>query len=140
VQVDGTRALRLEEGETLAALVGPDGRERRRAELERAGLREEGGALRFTPREPGLWQVKVQVAGQERVEPRLAFAVGPDPREADTRRLEPSELTAWFGGEAHARVDGDARAAGGGRDVPLWSILLVLGIVAFLVEGLLLTS
>lgn len=140
VQVDGTRALRLEEGEALAALVGPDGRERRRAELERAGLREEGGALRFTPREPGLWQVKVQVAGQERLEPRLAFAVGPDPREADTRRLEPSELTAWFGGEAHARVDGDARAAGGGRDVPLWSILLVLGIVAFLIEGLLLTS
>ena len=37
------RAIRLEPGEELVALVGPDGRERRRTELERAGLREEGG-------------------------------------------------------------------------------------------------
>lgn len=138
--VGAPRVVRLEEGESLAALVGPDGRERRRAELERAGLREETrGQVKLTPREPGLWQVKVQVGGQEKVEPRLAFAVTPDPRESDTRRLDPSELTAWFGGASHARVEGDARAAaGGGREVPLWSILLALGLAAFLVEGLLL--
>ncbi len=131
--IGGARILRLEEGEALAALVG---RERRRAELERAGLREEGsGAFRFTPREPGLWQVKVAAGGQERLEPRLAFAVAPDPRESDTRRLEPSELTAWFGGETHAKVEGEARAARGGPEVPLWSILLVLGLAAFVLEG-----
>ena len=132
------RALPLEPGEELAALVGPDGRERRRAELERAGLRDEGGVARFTPKEPGLWQVKVASGGVERIEPRLAFAVAFDPRESDTRRLRPEELTAWLGGAAHAKVEGDARASGGGAQVPLWSILLGLGVAAFFLEGLLL--
>jgi hypothetical protein len=138
-RVGEARALRLDEGEALVALVGPDGRERRRNELEREGLKEEGGALRFTPREPGLWRVKVAAGGAERIEPRLSFAVAFDPRESDTRRLQPEELTAWLGGAAHARVDGDAQAGGAGRDVPLWSILLVAGVLLFLVEGLLIT-
>jgi hypothetical protein len=136
--VDVRRPLALAEGEALAALVGPDGREHRRPELERSGLQEEGGALTFAPPEPGLWQVKVSVKGEERVDPRFAFAVWPDPRESDTRRLEPGELTAWFGGEGHARVEGEARAAGG-REIPLWSVLLVLGVAAFLAETFLLT-
>ncbi len=130
--------LRLEEGESLAALLGPDGRERRRSELNRTGLSGGGREQRYTPREPGLWQVKVSAQGQERVEPRLAFAVAPDPRESDTRRLEPSELTAYFGGASHAKVEGEARTAGAGRNVPLWSILLLLGIAAFFLEGVLL--
>jgi hypothetical protein len=138
--VGAPRSLRLDEGESLVALVGPDGRERRRAELERSGMREEGrGVWKVIPREPGLWRVKVEAGGQEKLEPRLAFAATPDPRESDTRRLDPGELTAWFGGASHAKVEGDARAAAGaGREVPLWSILLALGIAAFLVEGLLL--
>jgi hypothetical protein len=135
--VGATRTLRLEEGEALAALVGPDGRERRRGELEREGLRESRGAVEIVPREPGLWQVKVRAGGQERLEPRLAFAVVPDPRESDTRRLAPAELTAWFGGAAHATVEGEARAPRG-EEVPLWSILLVLGVALFLLEGVLL--
>jgi hypothetical protein len=141
VLVGEPKLLRLEEGEALAALVGPDGREHRRAELERAGLREDvRGQVKVVPREPGLWQVKLAAGGQERLERRLAFAVAPDPRESDTRRLDPSELTAWFGGESHAKVEGDALAAGGGRrELPLWSILLGLGLAAFLLEGLLLT-
>ncbi len=138
-KVGEPRALRLDEGEELAALVGPDGRERRRAELERAGLKEDGGALRFTPREPGLWQVKVSAGGAERIAPRLAFAVAFDPRESDTRRLGPEELTAWLGGAAHAKIEGAAQAAGTGRQVPLWSILLVLGVAAFFLEGLLIS-
>ena len=82
------RTLRLGEGEALVALVGPDGRERPRAELERGGLVEaEPGALELTPRVPGLWQVKIAQGGQERLEPRLAFAVSPNPRESDTRRI-----------------------------------------------------
>ncbi len=139
VMVGGSRALALDEGERLVALVGPDGRERGRAELERAGLAERpDGVLAFSPPEPGLWQVKVRAGGQERLEPRLAFSVGADPRESDTRRLEPSELTAWFGGAAVARVDGEARTPGGGAQVPLWSVLLVLGVAAFFLEGVLL--
>ncbi len=137
-KVGEPRTIRLEDGEELAALIGPDGRERRRSELERAGLKEEGSGLRFTPREAGLWQVKVSAGGAERVEPRLAFAVAFDSRESDTRRLRPEELTAWLGGAAHAKVEGDAQAGGAGRQVPLWSILLVLGVAAFFLEGLLL--
>jgi hypothetical protein len=136
-RVGEPRAIALQPGEALVALVGPDGRERRRAELERAGLEERGGALRFTPREPGLWQVRVAAGGTERLEPRLAFAVAFDPRESDTRRLRPDELTAWLGGEAHARVEGQAGAGRPGAEVPLWSILLVLGVVAFFLEGVL---
>lgn len=138
--VGARRTIRLDEGEALVAVVDPAGRERSRAELERAGLAEPAqGVVEWTPREPGLWQVKVRVRGDERLEPRLAFAVTPDPRESDTRRLAPGELTAWFGGEGHARVEGGARAAvGGGRDLPLWSVLLVLGVAAFFLEGLLL--
>jgi hypothetical protein len=137
--VGARRAIRVGEGETLAALVGPDGRERPRAELERAGLADEGpGAYGFAPPEPGLWRVKVASRGGERVDRRLTFAVWPDPRESDTRRLAPGELTAWFGGEGHAQVEGDARASGG-REVPLWSVLLVLGLAAFFLEGLLIS-
>jgi len=136
-KVGEPRTIRLEPGEELVALVGPDGRERRRPELERAGLRDDGGGPRFVPREPGLWQVKFAAGGTEKLEPRLAFAVAFDPRESDTRRLSPDELTAWLGGAAHAKVEGDAQAGGGGRQVPLWSILLVLGVVAFFLEGLL---
>jgi hypothetical protein len=136
--VGAKRTVHLGEGESLASFVGPDGRERPASELSRAGLASPSpGVLEWTPPEPGLWRVKVSVRGEEREEPRLAFTVAPDPRESDTRRLEPSELTAWFGGEGHARVEGSAQAAAG-HDVPLWSILLVLAVAAFLVEGLLL--
>jgi hypothetical protein len=135
--VGTARTIRLEDGETVAALVGPEGRERRRGELEREGLHEVKDGVELSPREPGLWQVKVVVGGQEKLEPRLAFAVVPDPRESDTRRLEPSELTAWFGGADHAKVEGEARASRGAQ-VPLWSILLVLGVAAFFLEGILL--
>jgi hypothetical protein len=138
VRVGEPHALRLEPGEELASLVGPDGRELRRPELERAGLRDDG-VLRFSPREPGLWQVKVAAGGAERVEPRLAFVVAFDPRESDTRRLKPDELTAWLGGATHAKVEGDGRVSIGGPSMPLWSILLVLGVAAFFVEGLLLS-
>jgi hypothetical protein len=132
------RTLRLGEGEGLVALLGPDGRERSRSELEREGLTENPpGVLEWTPREPGVWRVKVAAGGAERLEPRLAFVVSPDPRESDTRRLDPSELTAWFGGETHAKVEGQAHAAGG-KEIPLWSILLVLGLAAFFLEGVLL--
>jgi len=138
--VGAPRTIRPDDGETIAALVGPDGRERREADLEREGARgAERGGIVYAPRLPGLWQVKVQSArGEERLEPRLAFASTTDPRESDTRRLRAGELTAWFGGEALAKVEGDASgAAGGGRQIPLWTLLLALGLAAFFLEGLL---
>jgi hypothetical protein len=47
-------------------------------------------------------------------------------------------LTAWFGGESHARVASERRA-GAGPELPLWSILLVLGVAAFFLEGTLIS-
>jgi hypothetical protein len=130
--VEAPRAVAVGEGQTLVSVVGPDGRERPASALRSAT----GGPPIVVPDQPGLWQVKVEERGQARLDPRLAFAVHPDPRESDTTRLDPQELTAYFGGATHARVATDR--PGGERDIPLWSILLVLGIAAFLAEGLLL--
>lgn len=135
--VGAPRTVRPEPGERIAALLGPDGREARGAALERM-LSGDPQAPTIRPRLPGLWQVKVLGRSGERLEPRLAFAVWPDPRESDTRRLAPSELTAYFGGEAVAKVAGNGEAPGGERAIPLWSMLLVLGVAAFFAEGLLL--
>jgi hypothetical protein len=137
--VGAPRQVRLDEGRSVRALVGPDGKERSRRELEAAGAEvSEGGAvLAFTPRLPGLWQVKVADRGGDRLDPTLAFAVVPDPRESDTRRLEPAELTAWLGGEAHARVDGQGTAAAT-QGVPLWTWLLAAAVALLLAEGFLL--
>jgi len=130
--VGAPRPLAAPEGLRIAALLGPDGRERR-------DLPSKEGVVVATPDRPGLWQVKVRdlATGGERIDPALAFAVWPDPRESDTRRLEPPELTAWFGGESHARVAADGRAPEN-RQLPLWSWLLLLAVAAFLAEGLLL--
>jgi len=128
------RVVPLFEGQKLRALVGPDGRERGPDSLAAPG--GDSGPPALVPDRPGLWQVKVEEGGQERLEPRLAFAVLPDPREADTTRLDPQELTAWFGGASHAKVAAEG-APRGDRPVPLWSILLVLALAAFLGEGLL---
>jgi len=130
--VGAPRPLAVPEGIRIAALQGPDGRERR-------DLATKEGVVVATPDRPGLWQVKVRdlATGGEKLDPALAFAVWPDPRESDTRRLEPSELTAWFGGEAHARIAADGRAPEN-RQLPLWSWLLLLAVAAFLAEGLLL--
>jgi len=116
----------------VAAVVAPDGRERKVSAPEPG----QDGVVSITPDIPGLWQVKVSENGKERPDPRLSFAVWPDLRESDTRRLEPSELTAWFGGASHARVAGD-KPSGEGRQVPLWSWLLLVALAAFLTEGLL---
>jgi hypothetical protein len=136
--VGAPRSIRLEDGRALAALVAPDGRERRVEAVAGLAVAADGTGATFTPRAPGLWQVKVRERGQERIDPRLAFAVWPDPRESDTRRLDVAELTAYFGGATHARVEGEASAAAGSRAIPLWSLLLLVGVAAFFVEGILL--
>ena len=132
--VDAPRAVAgRRRGSSSSAVVGPDGRSarRRRCSAARPAVRPA-----FVPDRPGLWQVKVEERGQQRLDPRLAFAVLADPRESDTTRLDPQELTAYFGGANHARLASDRPA--GDREIPLWSILLALGLAAFLLEGLLL--
>jgi hypothetical protein len=130
-QVGVPRVLALSEGQKAVALVGPDGREH----PLRPG--PGGAAPAAVPDRPGLWQVKVEEGGQEHLDPRLAFAALPDAREADTTRLDPQELTAWFGGSGHARL-AEQGAPRGDRHVPLWSILLAAAVALFLAEGALL--
>jgi hypothetical protein len=140
--VGTARIIRAGAERPLTALVGPDGKEWPRRELEAAGLEavEGGAAVSFVPRRPGLWQVKVAEGGGERLDPSLAFAASPDPRESDTRRLDPALLTAYLGGEALARVQGQGGQAAVTRGVPLWSVLLAAAVGLFLAEGLLLGS
>ena len=130
-RVGAPHPLPLGDGQRAVALLGPDGRER----PLRAGPGGEPAAA--VPDRPGLWQVKVEEGGQERLDPRLAFAALPDPRECDTTRLDTRELTAWFGGSSHARL-ADAGAPPSDRSTPLWSILLAAAVALFLAEGLLL--
>jgi len=138
VAVGEARKLALEEGEALGALVAPDGRELRGRALERALQKDADGALVFRPDLPGLWQAEVVTGGAARLEPRLAFSATFDPRESDTRRLSPDELAAHLGGAQHAKVEGGAQdGAAGGKAVPLWTLLLALGLLAFFLEGLL---
>jgi hypothetical protein len=136
----GERRILLGDGRKLAALIGPDGRERRGAALPGEGLVEGPGEVRVRPRLPGLWQVKVADRTGERLDPKLAFAVWADPRESDTRRLVQTELTAWLGGEKVARVEGEGGRPTSGAGVPLWSILLLVGLAAFFAEGLLVAT
>ena len=126
------RAIVVGDAQRLVSVLGPDGRDRPAAALQRAP----GGPPTLAPDQPGLWQVKVEERGQTRFDPRYAFAALPDPRESDTTRLDPQELTAYFGGETHVSHAGDT--PGGSREIPLWSILLLLGIAAFVGEGMLL--
>lgn len=139
--VGSPRTLHLGPGRRLSALVGPDGVARPARDLgAAAAVAPDGGSdLTFTVRQPGAWQVQVEERGATRVEAGLAFAAVIDAREADTRRLEPAALTAWLGGEATARVDGQGGAAPAGPGLPLWSMLLALAVALFLAESALLS-
>jgi hypothetical protein len=123
------RPLPGEEGRKLVALVDPDGKELP------PPASPPGGKATFVPERPGVWQVKMQDAAGTKLDPRLAFAVQPDPRESDTARLDPVELTAYFGGASHAKVAGEKPPAQSEHSIPLWSILLALGLAALLAEG-----
>jgi Aerotolerance regulator N-terminal len=134
------RTLHLGPGRRLAALQEPDGTSRPARDLgaSLATTADGGNDVTFTPRLPGVWRAQVEERGATRADGSLAFAAVVDPRESDTRRLEPEALTTWLGGRAIAHVDGPAGGAGGGAGVPLWSILLAVAVALFLAEAALL--
>jgi hypothetical protein len=121
--VGATHLLVPGEGESIAAVIGPDGRER---PLER----EESGLRVQQLDRPGLYRV---MGADDRALAELAFAVRVDPAESDTRRLEPAELQAHLGGERSAVEQGPV--AERRRETPLWSVLAALAILAFCAEG-----
>jgi hypothetical protein len=130
--VGAPRRLEPGEGARLVAVVAPDGSERRAEALPPSA--GPGSPRVIVPDRPGPWGVRVERGGQVQLDPALAFAAVPDARESDTRRVDAAELTAWFGGAEHAAVAADARPE---RALPLWSILLVVALAAFFLEGVL---
>ena len=134
------RTLHLGPGRRLEALVAPDGKAWPARDLgATVTTRPDGGGdVTFTPRQPGVWQARVEERGATRVDAALAFAAVVDPRESDTRRLEPAALTAWLGGQGTARVDGAGGGGGGTSELPLWSVLLAVAVALFLAEAALL--
>lgn len=92
--------------------------------------------VRVKVERPGIHRVWTDGEGGARERPELAFASWLDPEASDTRRLDPDELRALFGaGNARVQASPDAKR---GRDTPLWSLFLLLGVAAFFVEGALL--
>jgi hypothetical protein len=114
----------------VSAVVGPDG--------TRLPVRREpgSGAAAVSLQQPGLYRVEVQPAsGAVREEPSLAFVARLDPKESDLRRVDEAELKAQLGGAGSAQVASSAQAAEGARGTPLWTPLLLLGVLALFGEG-----
>ena len=78
---------------------------------------------------------KVLAGNPAREQPDLAFVALLDPRESDLRRVDEAELKAQLGGAGSAQVASSAREAQGPRGTPLWSALLLLGVLALVGEG-----
>jgi len=86
--------------------------------------------------EVGLVQVKLTGPdGRGREERESDIPVAFDPRESDTRRLDPREVTARYGGVV--RSSADSANATSFRQLPFWMELLVLAVVLFSTEALL---
>jgi len=128
--VGDERVLVPPTGTRIAAVRGPDGAA---LPLRREPGSEVAGALVAAP---GLYRVEVQPErGPTREEPGLDFVGRLDPRESDLRRVAEDELMAQLGGSGSAQVASSALAAEGIRGTPLWSALLLLGVLAILGEG-----
>ena len=77
---------------------------------------------------PGRHQVTLATG------PSLGFASTIDPAASDTGRWSPDELAAWFGED----VVKTAGLSGPSAKTPLWTWLLILGVLLFFFEGTLL--
>lgn len=130
--VGAPHPLDAPEGTRIDAVIGPDGRERPIL----AGREGQPPRVEETTRS-GLYLVRGRLPGEETSHdlPGVSFAVHTDPAESDTRRLDASELSARFAGEKVAVATDPAAART--RETPLWSMLLAVGVLAFLTEGVL---
>ncbi len=86
--------------------------------------------------EVGLVQVKLTDADGHSLESREGdLPVAFDPRESDTRRIDPREVTARYGGVVH--TPGTSAGATGFQQLSFWMQLLVLTVILFSAEALL---
>jgi len=86
--------------------------------------------------EVGLVQVKLADTDGHHIESRAEdIPVAFDPRESDTRRLDPREITARYGGMV--RSTAASADATGFQQLSFWMQLLVLAVILFSVEALL---
>jgi hypothetical protein len=84
--------------------------------------------------EIGVWRVQLVAPDGHKSESRAAdVPVVFDPKESDTRRLDPRELSARYGGV----VTTEAVAQGAGHGLSLWTKLIVAAILFLLFEALL---
>jgi hypothetical protein len=122
-RIGQTLVVRPEPGTSVAEVRTPSG--------AKAALRlEANGSLRVGPfLEPGIYR-PLDGSGAPAMPP---FAVVLDPAQSDLTRLRPEALSAYFGEEAVKGPAGTAAAR-----VPLWTWLLVAGVLFFFLEGTLL--
>jgi hypothetical protein len=124
--------LAAPDGTRIDAVLGPDGRERAVV----VGREGEPPRVEDTARS-GLYLVRGRSPGETAIRdlPDVSFAVHVDPAESDTRRLDVADLDARYGG-GKPTVATDPSASRS-RETPLWSVLLAVGVLAFLTEGVL---
>jgi len=112
--------------EPVGAVRSPSG-----AELP-TRAQEDGSVIVGPLEEPGIHQV-LDASG--RPIPALTFAAVIDPSESDLTRINPDELSAYFGQEGVVKGASDTQQQ---HRVPFWSWLIVAAAMAFFFEGVLL--
>ncbi len=124
VRVGTTLTLSPPEGVRVGAVEGP---------MKNVPFRaaEDGSVVVGPLRVPGAYVVK-DLEGK--VLPSLGFAATLGTEETDLARVQRDALQAWFGEETVTTAGENAE----GREVPVWTWLLVVAALAFLGEGLLL--
>jgi hypothetical protein len=133
-QVGNDRPVIAPQGSRIAAVVGPDGAQAPLRREKTSPQAQDSASVQVAL--PGLYRVQVQPGtGAPREEPGLSFVARLDPKESDLRRVDEAELKAQLGGAGSAQVASSAVAAEGARGTPLWSGLLLLGVLALLGEG-----
>ncbi len=120
VQVGESIGIPLPESDRVQGLLDPEGRVVNFAATE--------NQLQLSPERPGLYRARLQSGAEEPL-----FTAQVSPRESDTRRLDPAELRALLGGKK-AEI-AEQPSSNRRRDTPLWSLLLLAGLLAFFTEG-----
>jgi hypothetical protein len=133
-QIGGERSIEPPQGLAVLQVLGPDGKPLQLRRSKPDALDATVGPLLA----PGLYRPQVgPPGGTGHDEPSLAFVALLDAKESDLRRVDEAELKAQLGGAGSAQVAASSEAAQGSHGTPLWSPLLLLGVLALLGEGLL---